>query len=163
MDGTVVSIGDDVHTVDDPYRWLPTLGEIDLQTLRGKVMRVLPRVNEAVNECWLSDRDRFSYEALSSEERLRVPMIRRGGRWEEVDWPTALEYTVEGLRRVLEAHGADALGALASPIATLEARVEAIRDLFLGQEFSATDPDAVAARVARPAGAQAAVVAAGKA
>ncbi|HEY8554091.1 MAG TPA: NADH-quinone oxidoreductase subunit NuoG [Burkholderiales bacterium] len=93
---------------------------IDLQTLRGKVMRVVPRVNEAVNECWLSDRDRFSYEALNSEERLRVPMIRRGGRWEEVDWPTALDYTVEGLRRVLEAHGADALGALASPIATLE-------------------------------------------
>jgi NADH-quinone oxidoreductase subunit G len=93
---------------------------IDVQTLRGKVLRVLPRVNEQLNECWLSDRDRFSYEALNSEERLRVPMIRRNGRWEEVDWPTALDFTAKGLRAVIERHGADALGALASPIATLE-------------------------------------------
>jgi NADH-quinone oxidoreductase subunit G len=93
---------------------------IDVQTLRGKVLRVLPRTNEAVNECWLSDRDRFSYEALNSDERLRQPMIRRHGQWEEVDWPTALEFTVQGLRQVIERHGADALGALASPIASLE-------------------------------------------
>ncbi len=93
---------------------------IDVQTLRGKVMRVLPRVNESINECWLSDRDRFSYEALNSEERLRVPMIRRNGQWEEVDWRTALDFTVQGLRNVVERHGPDALGALASPIATLE-------------------------------------------
>ena len=93
---------------------------IDLQTLRGKVMRVLPRTNEAVNECWLSDRDRFSYDALNSEERLRVPMIRQHGQWEQVDWPTALDFTVQGLQALIKRHGAQALGTLASPIATLE-------------------------------------------
>ena len=93
---------------------------IDVQTLRGKVLRVLPRTNEQINECWLSDRDRFSYEGLTSEERLQKPMIRRNGQWEEVDWATALEFTAKGLRQVIDRHGPDALGALASPIATLE-------------------------------------------
>jgi NADH-quinone oxidoreductase subunit G len=93
---------------------------ITVQTRGGRVMRVLPRVNEAVNECWLADRDRFSYEALNSEDRLRVPMIRRGTEWEETDWSTALEFTAVGLRKALEAHGPDGLGALASPISTSE-------------------------------------------
>jgi NADH-quinone oxidoreductase subunit G len=93
---------------------------IDVQTLRGKVMRVLPRVNEQVNECWLSDRDRFSYEALNSEERLRAPMIKRKGQWEEVDWATALDFVAQGLRDVVKHHGTDGVAALASPISTLE-------------------------------------------
>ncbi|BAU48961.1 NADH dehydrogenase subunit G [Sulfurifustis variabilis] len=93
---------------------------INVQTLRGKVMRVLPRVNEAVNECWLADRDRFAYEGLNSDERLRVPMVHRGGQWEEVDWATALEFTVNGLQKTIAAHGAGQLGALASPTSTLE-------------------------------------------
>jgi NADH-quinone oxidoreductase subunit G len=93
---------------------------IVVQTRRGKVMRVLPRDNEAVNECWLADRDRFSYQALNAEDRLRAPMIRRGTKWEETDWSTALEFTVAGLRKVLTAHGPGNLGALASPISTAE-------------------------------------------
>ncbi|MFL6621057.1 MAG: NADH-quinone oxidoreductase subunit NuoG [Sulfurifustis sp.] len=93
---------------------------IDIQQLRGQVKRVLPRVNDAINECWLSDRDRFSYEALNSDERLRVPMIHKNGQWEEVDWATALDFTSNGLKQVIERHGANALGALASPISTLE-------------------------------------------
>ncbi|HEY5682444.1 MAG TPA: NADH-quinone oxidoreductase subunit NuoG [Sulfuricaulis sp.] len=101
---------------------------ITVQTLHGRVKRVLPRDNEAVNECWLADRDRFSYEALNSEDRLRVPMIRRGAEWEETDWPTALEYTVTGLRKVLESHGPERLGALATPISTYE-------ELYLLQKF----------------------------
>ncbi|HEU5339327.1 MAG TPA: NADH-quinone oxidoreductase subunit NuoG [Sulfuricaulis sp.] len=101
---------------------------ITVQTLHGRVKRVLPRDNEAVNECWLSDRDRFSYEALNSEERLCVPMIRRGTEWEETDWPTALEYTAVGLRKVLESHGPERLGALATPISTSE-------ELYLLQKF----------------------------
>jgi NADH-quinone oxidoreductase subunit G len=92
---------------------------INVQVRRGSVMRVLPRDNEAVNECWLADRDRFSYESLKGEDRLRVPMIRRGTKWEETDWTTAFEFTVAGLKRVL-AHGPESLGALASPISTLE-------------------------------------------
>jgi NADH-quinone oxidoreductase subunit G len=91
-----------------------------VQTRRGSVMRLLPRANEAINECWLADRDRFSYEALNGEDRLRVPMIRRGTEWEETDWSTALEFTAAGLRQALEAHGPDGLGALASPISTSE-------------------------------------------
>jgi len=93
---------------------------IIVQTRRGNVMRVLPRVNETINECWLADRDRFSYEALNGEDRLRVPMIRRGTEWEETDWSTALEFTAAGLRKALEVHGPDGLGALASPISTSE-------------------------------------------
>jgi NADH-quinone oxidoreductase subunit G len=93
---------------------------INVQVRRGTVMRVLPRDNEAVNECWLADRDRFSYEALMGEDRLRVPMIRRGTEWEETDWTTAFEFTVAGLKKVLTAHGPESLGALASPISTLE-------------------------------------------
>ncbi len=91
-----------------------------VQTRRGRVLRVLPRDNEAVNECWLADRDRFSYEAVDSGERLQQPMIRRNGQWEEVDWQTALEFTVEGLKQVIAAHGPQQFGALAAPTSTLE-------------------------------------------
>ena len=93
---------------------------INVQVRRGTVMRVLPRDNEAVNECWIADRDRFSYEALKGQDRLRAPMIRRGTEWEPTDWTTAFEFTVSGLRKVLAAHGPESLGALASPISTLE-------------------------------------------
>jgi NADH-quinone oxidoreductase subunit G len=84
-----------------------------VQVKQNRVMRVLPLDNEAVNECWLSDKDRFSYEALNSPERLTQPMLKRHGRWEEVDWPEAIEEAVWGLK------GRD-LGVLASPHATLE-------------------------------------------
>jgi NADH-quinone oxidoreductase subunit G len=93
---------------------------LDVQVRGGRVMRVLPRENDAVNECWLADRDRFSYEALNSPERLAAPMIRRGHQWEETDWNTALEFTVAGLHQVIQAHGAGQLGALATPNSTLE-------------------------------------------
>ena len=93
---------------------------LDIQHRRGRVMRALPRENEAVNECWLADRDRFSYEAVNSDERLHVPMIRRDGQWQEVDWQTALDFTVAGLRRVIETHGAAQFGALAASNSTLE-------------------------------------------
>ena len=93
---------------------------LDIQNRRGRVMRALPRENEAVNECWLADRDRFSYEAVNSDERLQVPMIRRDGQWQEVDWQTALDFTVVGLRKVIETHGASQFGALATPSSTSE-------------------------------------------
>src|SRR3989441_13195973 len=57
-----------------------------VQVKHNRVMRVLPLENEELNECWLSDRDRFSYEGLNSEERLKRPMLKEGGRWREVDW-----------------------------------------------------------------------------
>jgi NADH-quinone oxidoreductase subunit G len=93
---------------------------LNVETRRHKVMRVLPRDNEAINECWLSDRDRFSYTALNRSDRLQSPMIRDDGRWQEVDWSTALEFTVAGLRRSIDQHGSNQLGALAAPGSTLE-------------------------------------------
>lgn len=91
-----------------------------VQVKGNKVMRVLPLENEAINECWLSDRDRFSYEGLNSEERLTAPMIKQGGEWKTVDWQTALEYVAHGLRNIRHEQGADAIASLAAPYATLE-------------------------------------------
>ena len=91
-----------------------------LQVKQDRVMRVLPLENEAINECWLSDKDRFSYEGLDSPDRLARPMIRREGRWIEVEWPTALEEVTRGLERVRDRHGPGAIGALATPHSTLE-------------------------------------------
>ncbi len=91
-----------------------------VQTRGHEVMRVLPRDNEEINECWLSDRDRFSYEALSSPDRLERPMIKRDGAWEEVSWEQALDFTVAGFRKILKGKGADHIGALVSPTSTLE-------------------------------------------
>ena len=94
---------------------------VSIQQVKGdEVKRVLPLENESVNECWISDRDRFSYEALDSPERLTVPMLKEAGAWREVDWQTALERVAGGLRTVVERHGPQALGALVSPHATLE-------------------------------------------
>ena len=86
-----------------------------VQVKQNRVMRVLPLENEAINECWLSDKDRFSYEGLDSEERLTRPMVKRDGVWHEVDWEVALEQAAAGLK----AAGGD-VAALASPHATLE-------------------------------------------
>ncbi|MEJ2553691.1 MAG: NADH-quinone oxidoreductase subunit NuoG, partial [Gammaproteobacteria bacterium] len=93
---------------------------IYLHLRRGEVMRVLPQENEAINETWISDRDRFSYEGLHSGQRLRTPMLRRDGQWQETDWETALDAVVTGFRQVLGSKGASQLGALVSPNATLE-------------------------------------------
>jgi NADH-quinone oxidoreductase subunit G len=91
-----------------------------VQINHDKVMRVLPLENEQINECWLSDKDRFSYEALNSEERLTRPMVKQGGQWQEVDWNVALDYVSHALKDVVAKHGPAALGALASPQSTLE-------------------------------------------
>jgi len=91
-----------------------------VQVKNNKVMRVLPLENEAVNECWIADRDRFSYEALNGSERLLRPMIKQGGDWQEVDWQVALEYVVTGLKQIKADHGAAKIGALVSPHSTLE-------------------------------------------
>ncbi len=91
-----------------------------VQVKNHKVMRVLPLENEAVNECWIADRDRFSYEALNSDERLTKPMLKQGGVWGEVDWQTALEYVANGLQQIKAEHGAQSIGALVSPHSTLE-------------------------------------------
>ena len=91
-----------------------------VQVKSNTVMRVLPLENEAINECWIADRDRFSYEALNTSERLNSPMIKQGGQWETVDWQTALEYVANGLKLVKSDHGAAGIGTLASPHSTVE-------------------------------------------
>jgi len=91
-----------------------------LQVKANKVMRVVPLENEDVNECWIADRDRFSYEALNSDERLTRPMLKQGGEWKAVDWQTALEYVANGLKQIKADHGAASIGTLASPHSTLE-------------------------------------------
>ncbi len=91
-----------------------------VQVKNNKVLRVVPLENEAVNECWIADRDRFSYEALNSDERLTAPMLKQGGEWKTVDWQTALEYVANGLKQIKADHGAASIGLLASPHSTLE-------------------------------------------
>ena len=93
---------------------------LTVQVKNNKVYRVLPLENEAVNECWISDKDRFSYEALNSDQRLTKPMLKQGGQWREVEWQQALEYVAHGLRNIKHEHGADAIAAVASPHSTLE-------------------------------------------
>ncbi|MDP4613734.1 MAG: molybdopterin-dependent oxidoreductase, partial [Limnohabitans sp.] len=91
-----------------------------VQVKNNQVMRVVPLENEDVNECWIADRDRFSYEALNSAERLTQPMLKQGGEWKTVDWQTALEYVANGLRNIQRDHGAGSIGALVSPHSTVE-------------------------------------------
>ncbi|MBA5604630.1 NADH-quinone oxidoreductase subunit G [Duganella sp. FT3S] len=91
-----------------------------VQVKQGKVKRVLPLENEAINECWISDKDRFAYEGLEAADRLTAPMLKQGGEWKEVDWQTALEYVAHGLKNIKHEHGANALAALATPHSTLE-------------------------------------------
>ena len=93
---------------------------LTVQVKLNRVMRVLPRENEAINECWLSDKDRFSYEGLNSPQRLVRPLMKQNGAWQEVEWPVALQHIASELARIRERHGAEAIGALATPHQTLE-------------------------------------------
>ncbi|TAJ79464.1 MAG: NADH-quinone oxidoreductase subunit G [Gallionellaceae bacterium] len=91
-----------------------------VQTKDNRVLRVLPIENEDINECWLSDKDRFAYEGLNSAERLTKPMIKQDGKWVEVEWQVALEYAANGLRHIANGAGAEQVGALATANSTLE-------------------------------------------
>ena len=92
-----------------------------VQVKGDRVMRVVPFEDEAVNECWISDRDRFSYEGLNSEDRLSAPMIKgTDGKWQEASWSDALAAVAQGLSRVRDSFGAGQIGALASEYATTE-------------------------------------------
>jgi NADH-quinone oxidoreductase subunit G len=111
---------------------------LTLNIKQNRVMRVLPRENEALNECWLSDKDRFSYEGLNSEERLARPMLKVGGAWKEVDWQVALDFVARELKRIRGEHGAATIGMLATPHQTIE-------ELFLlgklAREFASGNAD----------------------
>ncbi len=102
---------------------------LTVQVRGHDVMRVLPKKNAEINECWLSDRDRFSYQALGSDDRLLQPRLKRNGRWEDVSWDEALEFAVAGLKKIIARHGAGRFGTLVSPTATLE-------EFFLAQRLT---------------------------
>lgn len=91
-----------------------------VQVKQNRVMRILPRENEEINECWLSDKDRFSYEGLNSEDRLSKPMIKRNNQWITCDWQEALLFVVQNLKACVSQYGGRAIGALGSPHSTLE-------------------------------------------
>jgi len=92
---------------------------IQIHTRRNEVMRVHPESNDSINEIWLSDRDRFSYEGIKSEDRLTQPLIKKNGEWAEVSWKDALEAAASGLKEVAAADP-EQIGTLLSPTATLE-------------------------------------------
>jgi len=99
-----------------------------VQVKNHQVLRVVPLENDAVNECWIADRDRFSYESLNGPDRLTQPMLKQGGEWKTVDWQTALEYVANGLKQIGANHGAASIGALVSPHNTVE-------ELFLAAQL----------------------------
>ena len=83
---------------------------------RGEVLRTVPRDNDAVNECWLSDRDRYSYQGLYAPDRATVPMVREGEVWRETSWDEALARAA----KILRENGADQLGMLVHPATSNE-------------------------------------------
>ena len=91
-----------------------------VQTKANKVMRVVALENEAINECWISDRDRFSYEGLNSADRITTPMVKQGGQWLETDWQSALDYVAHSLKTIVAENGPESIGALAHPISSTE-------------------------------------------
>ncbi|MDO5685820.1 MAG: NADH-quinone oxidoreductase subunit NuoG [Neisseria sp.] len=101
-----------------------------VQTKDHRVRRVLPLENESINECWLSDRDRFAYEGLNHADRLLKPMIKQDNQWHEVDWETAFAYVAKGLNGVSKDHGKDAVGMWVNPTSTVE-------ELFLAKKLAA--------------------------
>jgi NADH-quinone oxidoreductase subunit G len=91
-----------------------------VQTKSNKVMRVVALENEAINECWISDRDRFAYEGLNSADRVTTPMVKQGGQWLETDWESAMNYVAHSLKTISAESGPEAIGALAHPISSTE-------------------------------------------
>ncbi len=94
-----------------------------------KIMRVVPRKNDRINETWISDRDRFSYQAIQHEERITQPMIKTNDQWKAVDWQTALLYAADSLNQVIKNYDAKQIGVLSHPSSTNE-------EMYMLQKFS---------------------------
>lgn len=94
----------------------------------NKVVRILPYENEDINECWISDRDRFSYEALYHEDRVTSPMIKQNNEWVKVDWNIALQYAAKSIKGVINDHSVDSIAVFANSSSTTE-------ELFLLQKL----------------------------
>lgn len=116
----------DQHDSVSPHDCLGS--NLHVHTRYGKVMRVVPRENKDINQVWISDRDRFSYEGLNHSERLTKPLIRVNNHWQETSWPEAIKFAVDGMQKILVETGPDQLAALASPNSTVE-------EFYLLQKF----------------------------
>lgn len=114
------------HAAISPHDCVGT--NLNIQTLRGEIMRTVVRENHDVNGYWLADRDRYSYEAVHSDRRLTRPMVKDQHGWQEVEWDAALRHAAAGLKTVKDRDGADSIGALASSAATVE-------ELFMVQKL----------------------------
>ena len=101
-----------------------------VHTRNNKVIRVIPRENESINESWISDRDRFSYTALNSDSRIKLPLLRQNGELKEVDWETAVNVATEKLSAAANKDG-DQIAALINPQSTLEEQF-LLQKLFRG-------------------------------
>ncbi len=101
---------------------------LNVQTLRGEIIRAMVRENHQVNGYWLADRDRYGYESVYADTRLKRPMIKDQSGWREVGWETALRHAAAGLNTVKQRDGATKMGALANPSRTVE-------ELFLLQKL----------------------------
>lgn len=104
---------------------------IVVQTKADQVKRVVPLENESINECWISDKDRFAYEGLTAADRATKPLVKQDGKWIETDWEPALDYIVRALKGVSHDHGANAIASVAHPMSTLE-------ELFLLKKLTAS-------------------------
>lgn len=93
---------------------------IVIQTKSDQVKRIVPLENETINECWISDKDRFAYEGLTASDRITKPLVKQDGKWIETDWEPALDYVVRALKGVAQDHGANAIASVAHPMSTLE-------------------------------------------
>jgi NADH-quinone oxidoreductase subunit G len=111
---------------------------LEVHVKNDRVMRVIPFEQESINECWLSDRDRFSYEGLHHEERLSHPMIKQNNVWQQVSWEVALDYVVQSFQGVVRDHGAEAVGILAHPSRTCE-ELFLLKKLALGLQVQNID------------------------
>src|ERR1700683_4955357 len=106
------------HALVSPHDGFGT--NIYAHTLRGRLMRMVPRENEEINETWIADRDRFGFEGMYAEDRATEPMLRINGELQAVEWEVALNAAAEGLQAAVSAHGSAAVGFLSSPLATVE-------------------------------------------
>ena len=128
------------HPGISPHDCLGT--NINIQTLRDQVERVLPIDNPEINQCWLADRDRYSYEAVNSEQRLTRPMIKDGSEWREVDWKTALNHATAGMTTVLDSGPGNDLGnnigkgiGIGKDIGGLAAATSTLEEFYLLQKL----------------------------
>ncbi len=106
------------HALVSPHDGFGT--NIYAHILRGRLMRMVPRENEEINETWIADRDRFGFEGMYSAERVTQPMVRINGALQAVDWEVALTAAAESLQKARADYGAGSVGFLTTPTATVE-------------------------------------------